>query len=248
MTETPKDLITRALRLINVISPYEVPSPEQLETGRLCLNEFLDELGIHRQAIYEVQRVTEPLVAGTQTYTIGPGGDINRERPVWISLCGLIYDRTASPPHEEPIGRPLTIEEWASVRMKTSTSDRPRFVFYDHANVGGLGTISVHPVQTQSLSDLVLYIPTALGEFTEAVLDTPFVFPKGWVRMLRLNLAVTSAPEFQREASIMTVAGAMSSLAAVKRANLRVKTAGLPVNYAVITGGHGYGYDIRSDT
>lgn len=212
-------LITRALRLLGVVDAVDTPAAEDLAIGKVALDAFTDSLGLERAAIYAIARTVQPLVAGTQTYTIGTGGVFNQVRPMWIDAFSVRPDRTASPVLELPRGTPLTIEAWQAVPVKTTTALYPTDLYYDHTWTAGLGVITVYPVPTTSVCDLVLYTPTAAGRFVD--LTTLYTLPPGWERMYHFNLAREMAPDFGAPVPDFVNQVAVQSLAVIKRANYR---------------------------
>lgn len=232
---TATDLITRALRLIGVVGAVDTPEAEDLEVGKIALDDFVDALGIERAALYAVARTVCPLSAGVQDYTIGLGGAFNIPRPTWIDRCSVRPDRTAAPVLEASIGRPMTIAEWQGTALKTSTGAWPTRIYYDFAASAGLGTISVYPVPESSLCDLVLYTPSAPTHFGD--LTTPYTLPPGWSRMYRYNLALELADDYGVTASARVEKTAAQTLAAVKRANWRPTDASLDPAMPGLVGG-----------
>lgn len=219
------DLITRSLRLLGVLDAVDTPEAEDLAIGKVALDDFVDGLGIERAAVFTVARTVQALTAATATYTIGTGGVFNQVRPTWIDRVSVRPDRTASPVLELPLGRPLTLEEWQAIPVKTNTGPYPTALYYDHAWTAGLGLISVYPVPTVSVCDLVLYTPTPAAAFAD--LTTVYTLPPGWARMYRYNLAVEMADDFGVKPSTRVERIAAQSLAAVKRANWRPSDAAL---------------------
>lgn len=219
------DIITRSLRLLGVLEATETPSAEDLSVGKVALDDFVDSLGLERASIFTVGRHIYPLLVGVATYTIGSGGAFNQVRPVWIDNASIRPDRTASPVAELPIGRPLNIAEWQGVTDKSSTSTWPTAFYYDYAWNAGLGLITVYPIPTSSLADLVLYTPEAASAFAD--LTTVYTMPPGWSRMYRYNLALELADDFGKNPSSRVERIAVQSLAAIKRANSRPTDASL---------------------
>jgi hypothetical protein len=229
------DLITRSLRLLGVLDAVDTASTEDLATGKIALDDFVDSLGAERAAIFTVARTVVPLVSGTATYTIGSGGTINIVRPLWIDAVSVRPDRTATSIVETPIGRPLTMAEYQAISAKATTGSQPTAIYYDYNWSAGLGVITVYPVPNVSVCDLVLYTPSAPATF--ANLTTVYTFPPGWARMYRYNLAMELADDFSATPSPRVERIAKESLAAVKRANFRLSDARLDPMMPGLRGG-----------
>lgn len=67
--------------------------------------------------IFNVARNVYPLVSGQQAYTIGPGGNFNPPRPIWIQDAGIISTTSALQPLELPMAI-LSDDEWAGLSIK----------------------------------------------------------------------------------------------------------------------------------
>lgn len=219
------DIITRSLRLLGVVGAVDTPEAEDLAVGKIALDDFVDSLGLERASIFTVGRHVYPLTGGVASYTIGIGGNFNQARPVWIDNASIRPDRTATPVLELPIGRPLNIAEWQAVPDKASTGEWPTAFYYDYAWSAGLGNLTVLPIPTSGLCDIVLYTPTAASAFAD--LTTVYTMPPGWSRMYRYNLAVELADDFGKTPSPRVERIAIQSLAAIKRANFRPTDASL---------------------
>lgn len=209
----------------------------------LRLNQWVSGLSTQRLSIYYVPRITKNLTAGTASYTVGSGGDIDIVRPLWIDRANLIYD-TSQSPSTEILMRMYSDQEWQLVAQKSLTATYPTGVYYDYSYSSGLSRIYVWPIPTSSATQLVLYAPQqALSEF--ATLTTPYTFPPGYERMLRTNLACEISPMYQVAVTPDLRRQAQESLADVKRANTRENQ--LVLDGALTASSSGL-YNIYSDT
>src|SRR5580765_4018790 len=90
VTTTGRQIISDSLLTLGVLAQGEDVSPSN---GAYCLtrlNSMIDSWQLQRQAMFQMERTTYPLVAGTQNYTIGVGGTFNQARPVRIEGAGYI--------------------------------------------------------------------------------------------------------------------------------------------------------------
>lgn len=221
-----RDVIKRALQLLGEVGATQTPSAEDVSLGLEVLNEWIDKLALESTNLFYVGRNVHNLAASTASYTIGTGGAFNQVRPVHIEAVSIIPDGGAADPTEIPLGRPLNLEDYQRLSMKTATGGWPTTVYYDHNWAAGLGTIFVHPVPTSNAPDIVLYTPQALAEFAD--LDTDYTFPPGYRRAIRYNLAVELAEHFDGAlVSPRIERVAIESMAEIKRANYRPTTLGL---------------------
>lgn len=217
MSTTGRDVIRRSLQLLGVVAAGAAPTAQEYADGLLTLNDMVYSWATESLTIYTQSRTLKVLSAGVQTYTIGAGGSISVERPLWVANAGIIPATT--PPGEIQI-QILTDAGWAAIATKDLTSTFPSRVYYDYGfNASGYGTVTVWPIPTTAPT-LVLYLPTAIATFADGT--TPHLFPPGYERMLRYNLAVELAAEYGKPLNPVVVALATSSKAEVKRANNRM--------------------------
>ena len=212
---TALDLITSSLRLIGALAASENPTTSEAQDGLAALNALLDSWAAERLFIHTVEEVLTPLVVGQASYTLGPGGQINRDpRPVWIS-AGSLVDTTQTTPVEYPLEGPLTVQQWRRVTVKTLASDLP-VAFYVDGGVP-LRTLTLWPVPNRAGVSLKLYLPAPLIQVPS--LTTTLTLPTGYARALRFALAVELAPEFGVPVPPRVEAVAREATAIVKRIN-----------------------------
>lgn len=189
MTTTARDLITGALRLIQVIGAGETPSAEDANDCLSALNEMIDSWSLEKDTIFEETDENFPLVAGTASYTMGPSGTFNTARPVSITSAFL---------REGTIDHPLEILDGAQydrIPAKSETFRPERFYFN-----GGFprATISFESLPTAGLT----FFAKSLKPLTQiATLDTALSLPPGYLRAFKFNLAIERAPEYERPVS-----------------------------------------------
>jgi hypothetical protein len=242
---TARELLTRSLKLIGVVSAKQPVSAEDLADGLDDLNDWVTWLETQRASIFEVRRAPFPLTANKAEYTIGPSGDWSSVlRPLFIERASVVTDRNAVHVQEIPIGRPLNVEEWQRIPIKTTTSSWPNRFWYDYGfETLGVGKISVFPIPDNGACDLVLYLPIAMQQFAD--LDTDYNLPPAYARTIRYNMALELAPSYDAQPSPLVIEIANESLASVKRANFRPREMGFD---PALVGYRGRTYDIWSDT
>lgn len=196
MPFTATQIIRNAMLKLGYLESVETPEAADVDDCFSAANAWLDALAIKRTFIYYSERVVHPLANGTASYTIGPTGTIARLRPTWIDQWSVILDRSATNPIEKPMGRPLLIEQYQAISMKSLQAQWPYALYFDHAfstPSAGLASIFLYPVPNQSSSDVVLYIPTPLAQFADKA-TTQYDFPGGYRRLIEHALAVEFAP------------------------------------------------------
>lgn len=235
-------LITSALRRMRVIGAGEDATDWQVADGLLTLNELIDSLGVEPLTMYSIVRTTWTITStkGTPTnpYTVGPSGDINIARPIFISRIAY-QDTSVSPTQEYPLWM-LTDQAYQTIPQKTLTSTLPNSVYYQPTYP--TGSLYFWMVPSQSNLQGVIYAQTAIPKFG-AVTDL-VALPPGYQRMFRDQLVLELWPNYKSEPiDPAFVAMARESKAFVKAANLRPTD--LSLDPAILT--HGGWYDITTD-
>lgn len=230
---TARDLITASLRILGSVAPGENVAASEAAEGLASLNRMIDSWSTEQLLIYARNRETPyVLTPGTATVTIGPTGNINVARPMWIESVTLL-DAVANT--EFPL-QLLTQEEFASICLKSLQTQYPAFVYDD----GGfpLRTLTLYPVPSAA-NKLILYTMRPLSRV--ATIQDTIDLPPGYEDALVHNLALRLAPEYGRMTSPELQTNAMETKAGIKRANHRTQL--LRVDEAIQSRGH---YNIYS--
>ena len=85
-----RDVATSALQDLGVLADGEVLSASDGQLAFGHLNRLVMQLRLQEFTIPFVSRLVFPITASQNTYTIGPGGDFNTERPQQVDGCGLL--------------------------------------------------------------------------------------------------------------------------------------------------------------
>jgi len=207
---TAGDIIYGALRLIGQLAEGEVPSADTAQDALAAMNMMIDSWSTERLAVYATQDQTFTWPAGQATRTLGPTGDFVGLRPV------LLNDATY---YVDPQGlsfMPAIINEaeYNAIVLKTVTSTYPQVIYAEATNPNA--TYTVYPVPTQAM---VWHFISVLELAQPATLGTELVFPPGYLRAFRYNLACELAPEFGVEPSPQVTRVAMVSKRNLKRIN-----------------------------
>lgn len=182
---TRTDIIAEALELIGAIAAGESPSAEDGASVARSLNMMLKTWQADGLHLWLKAEGSLPLVAGTQSYTMGNGGTF-AARPLRILSARLRVSSVDTPLYEMPR------QEYFDLPTK-ATAGRPTGFYYDPGRVQG--RLYVWPVLASGL--------TATVEFTYARpiedMDGPtndFDLPQEWFEAIAYNLAVRIAPKF----------------------------------------------------
>jgi hypothetical protein len=212
MTTSTRQLITGALRLIGVVQANESPTPEDMEISVSALDALIDSWSNNRLMIYTIKPRSFP-ITGSQTYTLGPGGDWDITRPMNIENA---YARlnAGSAQQLDIAMQSLTDAQYAGISVKNTSSTFP-FAFYDDGAYP-LRTITLFPIPNGQ-SEIVLWLREPLIDLVD--LDQPVMYPPGYERAFRFNLAVELAAEFGKTLPTQVIAVASVSKLELERLN-----------------------------
>lgn len=227
MTKTGTEIVTDALREIQVLDPTATASGERLADGLRAAGDLLDTWRTEKLTIGTIAINRYSLAANTQDYTIGSGGAFNQEYPESIDVWSVIPDDTVSAANllEIPMGRPVTSLVWQQLRMKGQTGPWPTTLFFDHGFTASLGTIKVHPIPTGSHVDIVLYQQVPV--MTSLVAGTSYQMRPGFSNAFTLALAITLGRGRYGKGAVMSEQlkdDAKTAKALLMRSNIRPKS------------------------
>jgi hypothetical protein len=233
-TTTARDLITRALRLINVLARNEVPNPSEASDAMVVLNDMIDSWSLERGLILQDRAQVFTLTPGLQPHILGPGANFNTVRPTKIERVSY---RSGSPANDRNIEL-FDRDQWSNISLKDQTGD-PECLFVNASENLPFLEFYFWPVP-ESANQVVVYTWEAMQQLPG--LDTTLAVPAGFRRALRYNLALELCPEYGKEADGIVVEMAMQSKAVIKGANLRNPILGIdsalsrPRGFNIVTG------------
>jgi len=208
-------VIRSALRIAGItLRPQRTPSEDQAQEALDQLNAMIGQWNTQSLLIYTKQINAWPLVSNQKTYTIGPGGQFDGDRPQWIDQANLILNSVS------PVVRlPLTIwndEEWSLIPVQDIGRSLPLGIYNDGAYP--LSTIYVWP-QPLTTYALELYTWSAIPLFS--TIGDAVVLPPGYQMAIEYNLAVILAEHYPHESKILPSAyrQAEKALAKIKGLN-----------------------------
>lgn len=241
ITTTGRQIISDALLTLGVLAQGEDVSAENGAYALKRLNSMIDSWGLQRQAMFQVERTTYQTVASTQTYTIGVGGAFNQARPIFIEGAAYLVPTTTGTNQTEIGIAVLTDLQYQAQSLKQWANSLPNSIYYNNANVGGLGTITILPIPTQVYT-LVLYCPVPIAQFD---LSTSVALTPGYERAIMYNLCRELYLAFGRPWSQDLNMLAVDSLLDLKRVNYQSNDLGFDIGLVARTGK--YAYNINSD-
>jgi hypothetical protein len=214
------EIINDAFELIGVRSQGETLPPDQVEGGLRRLNQLIAQWSLLPMTMTATRRQVFPLVAGKGTpqnpYTIGPGGDLDTDRPTALDAVGILV--AATPPFE------LTRSIFTDAAYQATTDKTLRSTYFSGAYLeatyaGGLAKLYLYPIPNAG-NALVLYTKQEIQRFPN--LTTPVDLPPGAVDAITYELGRRLAAFYQRVWSPDLAKDASDYLAIYKRANTRM--------------------------
>ena len=207
---TAGDIIYGALRLIGQLAEGEVPSADTAQDALAAMNMMIDSWSTERLAVYATQDQVFTWPAGQAVRTIGPTGNFVGLRPVQLTDATYYVD----PQGLSFMPALINEAEYNAIVLKTVTSTYPQVIYAEPSNPNA--TYSIYPVPTK---DMIWHFISVLELSQPATLGTELVFPPGYLRAFRYNLACELAPEFGVEPSPQVTRVAMASKRNLKRIN-----------------------------
>jgi len=208
---TAGDQINAALRLIGQLAEGETPSPATSRDALAALNQMLDSWSTERLAVFSTQDQVFTWPANTISRTLGPSGNFVGNRP--IELDDSTYFRDPSTGVSYGI-KFINQSQYDGIAVKTVTSTYPQVMFINEENPNI--EMTIYPVPTRALEWHFI----SVDPLTQAsTLNTELVFPPGYMRAFKFNLACEIANEFGVEPPRTVSRLAMTSKRDLKRQN-----------------------------
>jgi hypothetical protein len=184
--KTPQDIITLALKDCGAVGTGQVPRAEDLNDAFDTANMMLAQWNRKRWLVFHLVDVVVPST-GQGSYTIGPGGDVQRAvRPDRIE-AGFFRQLLSNPPNQVdyPIGIIQSREDYNRIALKLLPSFTRR-LFYD--NAWPLGVLHPYPVPQASIYEIHLSLKETLTSF--ANLTQTINLPDEYMGALFYNLVL----------------------------------------------------------
>lgn len=186
--KTPQDIIKLALKDCGAVGEGQDPSAEDMNDGHDTLNMMLAQWNRKRWLIWHTLDVSV-VSTGAETYTIGPGGNINMTvRPDRLEAAFLRLLTNPAGPLDQ-VDYDVEVlqarEDYNRIPLKNLPSF-PTRVFYDP--VYPLGVLYPYPVPQASIYELHFTVKDILVQFP--ALNTAINLPNEYYMAMFYNLAV----------------------------------------------------------
>ncbi len=205
------DQIVGALRLLGVLAEGETPSSETANDALFALQQMIDSWDTERLAVFSTQDQVFNWPSGESERSLGPTGDFVGERPVLLDDSTYFRDPQTNVSYGIKF---INQQQYNGIAVKTVTSTYPQVIFTNmtYPNI----EMVIYPVPLRLLEWHFI----SVEKLTQpATLATTILFPPGYLRAFRYNLACELAPEFGVEPSTQVQRIAMYSKRNLKRIN-----------------------------
>ena len=186
--KTALDLITGALRKIGQYAPGEPLSYNDAADAMDVLNGMLDIWSNQKYFAYNNIETTFILQPGKIKYTVGPGAEIDMQRPIRITTA---YSRRTTGNGAVDFGCDVfSLQQYSAIGLKMQPGPWPKYMFYN---------------MSYPLSSLTLYpMPNQLGEMhfwsdqllQALALTDSLNLPPGYYLGLQFSLAELLCTEY----------------------------------------------------
>lgn len=182
---TPKSLVEFAMRAVGVLAEGQSMSADGLSDGMTALNAMLAQWNRRRWLIFHlIDKEFTP--SGAESFTVGPGGDINMPRPASIAAARFRQTGLSVPAR---VDMPLEVvnsrEDYAGIRLK-NMAGWLEAVYYDAGYP--LGIVNLWPVPQAGLFTVILTFQSPLGGFSRPVRSV--MLPEEYHEAIWSNLAI----------------------------------------------------------
>ena len=208
---TAGDQINGALRLIGQLAESEVPTAAASQDALTAFNQMLDSWSTEKLAIFTTQEQIFTWPAGALTKSLGPTGDFIGNRPITMDDATYFVD----PANGISFGIMLiNQQQYDGIAVKTVTSTYPQIMWVNtsYPNI----EMHLYPVPTKPLEWHFISVQELAQP---ASLATSLIFPPGYMRCFKYNLACEIAAEFGVEPPPTVARIAMTSKRNLKRIN-----------------------------
>ena len=198
---TTRELITAALRKLNVVASNETPTDEDVEVALDTLNSLIDSRSDVLRNVHQIVPLSFLLTAGKFEYAVGPTGDWVTERPMRIEKVRFIMNPTVVGGQIVDTEGTIYLNvdmvnqyEFSEITLRGVTNAIPQKVL----DQGGMPNreLQFWPVPSSSTQGIELWCWEPLANLT---LDQQLNLPPGYERYLTYSLALECADIFGKE-------------------------------------------------
>lgn len=205
--DSVQNLCSAALRKLRVYDAGDTPDIQDVADTFAELKRMLHAWAATGLYVYVSSEDTHTLSAGTASYTIGSGGDINSARPLVVNKGSFVRANG----HDTPLDI-IGEERYNRYSQKDVGSDYPAAIWYKPSYP--LGTIYLWPPGGGVLH---LWSEKRLSE--PSTLNSNMVVPEEYQDAIVWNLAKRMSPEFAGDPTAYIVAQAIAAKKIIENIN-----------------------------
>lgn len=236
--QTPADIINLALKTANVLGVGQTASAEDMNDSFNLLNMLLAQLQRRRYFIYELQTFSFQ-GTGALSYTVGPGGNFDCQRPAKIESAFFRQNQNTPLPVDYPLTILKAREDYNRISIKNLNAF-PRYAFYDSAYP--VGNLFIWPLPSNQY-EIFISIMLQLQQFS-TIADT-LALPPEYSAALMWNLVLELYPFYGLPVNEVAAKKAEATLRIIEESNAQIPLLQMP---AVLRGSRAGAYNIYGDT
>ena len=221
---TARTLIGDAHRLLGLTASGNVIPEAAYQDNLRTMNQMLESWSTERLAVYNTIDQVFTWPAGELQRSLGPTGNFVGLRPVALDDSTFFRDPATGVSFGIKI---INQQQYNGIAVKTVPSTYPQVLWINPETPDIM--LSLYPVPTRDLEWHFVSVQE-LGQ--PAALDTDLIFPPGYLRAFKHNLAVELAAEFNMEPPPQVQRIALSSKRDIKRINFPGDVMSMP--YAIV--------------
>lgn len=214
---TALSIITDAMVEIGAYAPGEIIAARHEQLGLLRFQNQLNSWQTDMLTLNLQDRDLFTLTTGVSTFTIGPGGDLDTTRPVWVN--GINYLNPGSSPANEVPMAPMGTDQYMALSQKTLTNALPQQYYYNgtFTPTNPWAEVFIWPTVTQNVQ-LAIYLPRGID--VPAKLTTQVGGPQGYAEAFMYQLALRLCTPMSRPIPDGLPEMAAAAFARMKRPNV----------------------------
>jgi len=220
---TVSDVVTQALMDAGIIGEGQTPSAGQTATAIATLNQLLAQWRTSDLVVYALKTLILP-ATGAVSYTIGPGGNLNVERPVSVEAAAW---RDGSMPTSilfPPLYIMASLADWQRIALQGIPGAPPNAILYEPTFP--LATLYVWP--QPSSGQIELTVKVTMPTYTSVGDD--MALPPEYAAPVRFNLAKWLCAAFGVPLRPDIAQLASTTFRVIKRTNTRFRELATPPN------------------
>jgi hypothetical protein len=209
---TVYNLLVKSMQLVGIVTVGETPTADEINDAKDTLEDLLEAWSIEKLAVWPSPAQTFNTIPGVGTYTVGPGGTFNASaRPVSIDGIYTVVNG------ESFVSLPMDEGQYSAIEVK----DQGGNILQRHLYIANnpLGQLILWPIPS-AVVPLTMWTARSIANSAIALTDV-LVWPPGYFRAMRYNLAVHLAPEYGRAIPPEVAITASASKGRIKAANIQ---------------------------